>query len=207
MVLFPGIRAPLHVFEPRYRQLTREVLAGERRIGMVAVRPEHLHEMAGDPPVYDVGCAGTVAEARRLPDGRYLLVLEGTHRFRIVAEGERPEGRLYRVAQTVALADGLPPEDLPRVTALRAKVEELVRELVRRDAASGTPSPTDALRGSDDATFVNALAHAFPLPPGEKQGLLEADTVAGRCEHLLSVLRFHLAARDAGGAPDPGVLH
>jgi len=212
VVLFPRIRVPLHVFEPRYRQLTREVLEGERRIGMVAVRPEHVHEMAGDPPVYAVGCAGRIAESRRLADGRYLLVLEGSHRFRIVAEGERPEGRLYRVAETVALADALPPEDLPHVVALRAKLTELVHQLVD-EAEDGTgetgktPFPPASLRGSDDATFVNALAHAFPLAPREKQGLLEADTIAERGERLLGAVRFHLAARAAGGAPDPGVLH
>ena len=58
VVLFPRVRCPLHIFEPRYRQLTEAALAGDRRIGMVAVRPEHANAMAGDPPVFGVGCEG-----------------------------------------------------------------------------------------------------------------------------------------------------
>ena len=56
VVLLPDVVLPLHVFEPRYRQLTTDALAGDRRIGMIAVRPEHAHQMAGDPPLYAVGC-------------------------------------------------------------------------------------------------------------------------------------------------------
>jgi hypothetical protein len=109
VVLFPRVKTPLHLFEPRYRQLARDVLQGERRIGMVVVRPEHVDEMPGDPPIYPIGCAGVITESQRLPDGRYNLVLLGEHRVRIVGEEPRGESQLYRVAQVVRL-----PEPYPR---------------------------------------------------------------------------------------------
>ncbi|HEY8492570.1 MAG TPA: LON peptidase substrate-binding domain-containing protein, partial [Myxococcota bacterium] len=86
VVLFPGARVPLHVFEPRYRQMTAHALAGERRIGIVAIRPEHLSEIMGDPPLFSVGCAGLVEQATRRDDGRYDIILRGTERFRILGE-------------------------------------------------------------------------------------------------------------------------
>ena len=52
VVLFPRVKTPLHLFEPRYRQLARDVLQGDRRVGMVVVRPEHIDEMPGDPPIF-----------------------------------------------------------------------------------------------------------------------------------------------------------
>ena len=59
VVLFPHIKAPLHIFEARYRQMVGHALAGDRRIAMVVVRPENVSEMTGDPPIYSVGCTGT----------------------------------------------------------------------------------------------------------------------------------------------------
>ncbi len=99
VVLFPGVQAPLHLFEPRYRQMAEHVLDGDRRIGMVVVPPEHAAEMRGDPPVYPIGCTGTVGQSQRLRDGRFNVVLIGTHRFRITSEAPQPADRLYRVAE------------------------------------------------------------------------------------------------------------
>ena len=69
VVLFPKLRVPLHIFEPRYRQMTEQVLRGDNQIGMVTVLPNSIDEMSGDPPVYEIGCAGIIRNAQRLPDG------------------------------------------------------------------------------------------------------------------------------------------
>src|SRR5512147_373282 len=103
VVLFPRVRAPLHIFEPRYRQMTEHALAGERRIGMVVVPPEHLERIAGDPPVYAIGCAGVISASQRLPDGRFHIMLDGTWRFRIQEELPHAPGRLYRLARVERL--------------------------------------------------------------------------------------------------------
>lgn len=200
VVLFPHARAPLHVFEPRYRQMTAHALAGDRRIGMVAVRPEQAGALAGDPPVFAVGCAGVVEEATRRDDGRYDIVLRGTERFRIVEESPPDGQRLYRVARVEPLED---PFDEAReglaLQGLRADAIDLLSQLLRLAGPPG-PRPLDPRRfsGIDDASFVNVLCQLLDLALPEKQGLLETTGILARCEALVTLLRFRVAEQDGG---------
>ena len=191
VVLFPRVKTPLHLFEPRYRQLARDVLQGERRIGMVVVRPEHVDEMPGDPPIYPIGCAGVITESQRLPDGRYNLVLLGEQRVRIVAEEPRDESRLYRVAQVVRLPEPYPETERTRVARLRAAIVADVGILVRHAQPDRAHAfDPELFAGVDDETFVNAVANAFAFPAEEKQALLEAENVPERYARLASALSF-----------------
>ena len=205
VVLFPRVTTPLHLFEPRYRQMAEHALAGRRRIGMVTVPPDHVAAMRGDPPVHPVGCAGVVTRARKRSDGRYDILLHGTHRFRIQSERVRPEGRLYRVAEVALLEDAYDPADADRVAELRTQLVEIVSELIRASHPGRLPPiPEPWLRDLDDAAFVNSLANAVALPPLEKQGLLEVD---GICERLEGLLSFQRAGLRAPGGPPSGALH
>jgi uncharacterized protein len=191
VVLFPRVKTPLHLFEPRYRQLARDVLQGERRIGMVVVRPEHIDEMPGDPPIYPVGCAGVITESHRMPDGRYNIVLLGEHRVRVVDEEPRVEPRLYRVARVVRLEDSYPDAERARVARLRAAITADIGVLVRRAQPDRTHAfDPELFAGVDDETFVNAVANALAFPPEEKQALLEAENVPDRYARLASSLSF-----------------
>jgi Lon protease-like protein len=208
VVLFPGLQVPLHLFEPRYRQMARDALAGVGRIGMVVVRPEHVAEMAGDPPVFPVGCAGMIQSSEKLPDGRYNIVLAGTERFRVLQEPERPRERLYRVAVVELLTDALDPADTARVAAQRARVSELVAELARRtDPKRAARLPRGFLRDLDDVAFVNALCNALAFQGTEKQGLLEADSIPDRYQRLIALLGFRLAELGPSAVPGSGSLH
>jgi Lon protease-like protein len=207
-VLYPKVQTPLHLFEPRYRALARDVLAGERRIGMVTVRPEHLAEMSGDPPIHEVGCCGVVGESQRLPDGRYNLVLAGEYRFRIIEELPRTADRLYRVARVTALDDPYPEAERSRVAALRADVIDNVGVILRRVQ----PERAQAFRpelfsGVDDETLVNTLANALAFPSQEKQMLLEAASIPERFACLANILSFRRAEFDAAGGPGPATTH
>ena len=201
VVLFPRVKTPLHLFEPRYRQLARDVLQGERRIGMVVVRPEHVDEMPGDPPIYPVGCAGVITESHRLPDGRYNLVLLGEHRVRVVAEEPRVESRLYRVARVVRLQDSYPEAERARVARLRAAIAADIGVLIRRAQPDRSHAfDPELFAGVDDETFVNAVANAFAFPAEEKQALLEAEDVPERYARLASSLSFQrLELESTGG--------
>lgn len=208
VVLFPRLSTPLHLFEPRYRQLARDVLAGERRIGMVVVRPEFVDEMLADPPVYPVGCAGSVTESQRLPDGRYNIVLRGEYRFRLVSEEPRGESQLYRVAQVVPLEEVYEEAERSRVARLRASIVENVGVLVRETQPERASSlQADLFTGVDDATLVNLLCNAFPLPVEDKQGLLEADSIPERFARLAAVLSFQRAELEARRDRSRGPLH
>jgi len=214
VVLFPHARVPLHVFEPRYRQMTAHALAGERRIGMVAVHPEHLGAMDGDPPVFAIGCAGVIEEAARRDDGRYDIVLRGTERFRILDEAPREGERLYRVARIEPLEDPFDErrEGIP-LQGLRADAIDLLSQLLRfatpDDPEDWRARPLDPRRfsGIDDVTFVNVLCQLLDLAPPEKQGLLETGGILARCEALVSLLQFRVAELGGGIRAASRTLH
>jgi hypothetical protein len=195
VVLFPRIHCPLHVFEPRYRQMTAAALAGSRTIGMATIRPEHLHEAAGDPPLFEVGCIGTIEQVRRHDDGRFDIVLLGTQRFRIASEIPRSGERLYRVARALPLEERFDEaREGIALQGLRADAIDLLVRLLRA-VSPDSAHQLDPRRfsGIDDTTFVSALCQMLDLAAAEKQGLLEADGPLTRCERLVAMLEFRLA--------------
>jgi Lon protease-like protein len=208
VVLFPLVRVPLHVFEPRYRRMTEDALAGGGVIGMTTVRPEHVGELAGDPPLFEVGCAGSIERSLRRDDGCYDLVLLGTDRFRIVEEPARRE-LPYRTAQVELLEDPFDAgqQGIP-LQGLRADAIDLLSELMRLVAPEGA-APLDPRRfsGVEDVPFVNALCQLLDLSPVEKQGLLEARGPLERCDRLVALLRFRLAELGGGVPGSFGTLH
>lgn len=194
IVLFPRVHAPLHLFEPRYRQMIVDVLADNRRIGMVVVPPEHAQAMAGDPPVYPIGCAGSIVQDERMPDGRYNIVLAGERRFRIVSEAQRPREQLYRSAEVSWLDDPLPSESEGQVAELRGRIELQVRSLIKHSDPQRAASLDDGiLSGADPAVFINTLCNTLAFQTAEKQGLLEADGILQRFEKLEGLLAFRIA--------------
>jgi hypothetical protein len=90
VLLLPRGRLPLNIFEPRYLAMTRDALAGERLIGMV--QPSNPAGSASNPPVYPTGCAGRITSFAETEDGRFLITLTGTSRFRIREELPLLEG-------------------------------------------------------------------------------------------------------------------
>lgn len=208
VVLFPQVRCPLHIFEPRYRQMTAHALAGDGVIGMVTVHPQETGGIQGDPPVFEVGCAGTITENQELPDGRYNLVLSGTYRFRVLHEPPRPTEQLFRTAEVVPLEDAFDEGDVPRVKELRSRVLELSRQLLGHIAPDRVDSFAEGrLERVEDAVLVNALSNSFPLEPAEKQQLLEADSVKSRFERLEDLLVFNIADIESLGGSGTEHLH
>ena len=188
VVLFPSVCLPLHIFEPRYRQMLADALSGDRIIGMVLQKAGR--EPGPAPPVYDVGCAGLITHAERLPDGRSNIVLRGIERFRIVAE---VGGRAYRRAEIAALpeADSEPIRD--ELRRLRTRLDPLLAGQFD-DARWRRMVPTDM---GDDA-LVNTLAQYLDLEPVEKQALLEQGDVAGRSRALMDLIEMHAVAARTG---------
>ncbi|MBV8686677.1 MAG: LON peptidase substrate-binding domain-containing protein [Alphaproteobacteria bacterium] len=193
-ILFPGAQLPLHIFEPRYRAMVADALAGDRLIGMVQPRDQH------EPPaLFEVGCLGRIVGADPLDDGRYNIVLEGLGRFRIAREAE--VGTLYRQVD----ADRSPFDDHGEPEPLGlAHRAELEREARRYADALGYSVDWSAVHQLDDEMLVNGIAQIAPLDVGSKQALLEAPDIAARCELLVQFMQFQRMV--PGGAEGPETL-
>ena len=182
VVLFPQVFLPLHIFEPRYREMTADALRGDRIIGMVLLRPGWEKDYDGRPPVYPVGCAGVITHAEQLSDGRYNIVLRGMEKFRIVGEDH---SRSYRVAEVQTLDESAADADRASVTAARRKLEAL---LVPQPSGRGIDPKMPSSMADED--FVNALAQYLELEPVEKQALLERSSLLARCHSLIELLEM-----------------
>jgi Lon protease-like protein len=189
-ILFPRSQLPLHIFEPRYRAMIRDALAGDRLIGMVQPREQ------GEPPaLFDVGCLGRIVACDELDDGRFNIVLEGIARFRIVAEAEVDTAYRQVEADERGFADAEPE---PLGLAQRAELE---REARRYADALGYSVDWEGVGRLDDEMLVNAIAQIAPLDVGSKQALVEAPDLAERCELLVQFMQFQRMI--PGGADGP----
>src|SRR5204862_3056558 len=84
VVLFPHVVQPLHIFEPRYRQMTADTLTGDRLLALVLLKPGWEEDYDGRPAVHPVACLGRVVADQLLPDGRYNLLVRGLSRARLL---------------------------------------------------------------------------------------------------------------------------
>jgi Lon protease-like protein len=181
VVLFPQVSLPLHIFEPRYREMVADAIAGDRLIAMVLLRPGWEAEYEGRPPVYDVGCVGVITHSERLADGRYDIVLQGLDRVRLKGE---TDDRGYRRAFVEPLGDPHVPADREPLREARHRLEALIARLSEPGADLRIPAAVP------DVELVNALAQYLPLEPVEKQALLERHGVLARCRSLIELLEM-----------------
>jgi Lon protease-like protein len=182
VVLFPNVVLPLHIFEPRYREMVSDALAGDRIIGMVLLRPGWERDYEGRPPVYPIGCAGLITHAERMSDGRYNIALRGLEKFRIAGEDH---SRSYRVASIETLTEELTAHERSEVREERRRLEAL---LVPQPEGRG--ADTKVPPSMPDEDLVNALAQYLELEPVEKQALLERSSVLDRCRSLIELLEM-----------------
>ncbi len=187
VVLFPNVFLPLHIFEPRYREMVDEALKGDRIIGMVLLRPGWQTDYEGRPPVYPVGCAGVITHAERLNDGRFNIVLRGMEKFTIRGE---EGGHAYRMAIVETIDE--PPASIWRaeMQTHRQRLEALLMPHTERRTDLKIPS------AMPDEDLVNALAQYLELEPVERQALLERNGLLDRCRSLIDLLEMKvLSAR------------
>jgi uncharacterized protein len=192
-LLFPGGQLPLHIFEPRYRAMIRDALAGDRLIAMV--QPKDHEE---PPALFEVGCIGRIEGCEELEDGRFNIVLEGLSRFRIAREAEVET--LYR--QIDADRGGFDEDEEEALAPIqRAEVE---REARRYADALGYMIEWEQVSRLDDEMLVNGIAQIAPLDIGSKQALLEARNLSERADLLVQFMQFQRMA--PGGADGPETL-
>jgi Lon protease-like protein len=204
VVLFPRVLLPLHIFEPRYRQMTTDALAGDRLIGMALLRPGWEADYEGRPAVHATACLGRVLAEQRLEDGCFNLLLRGVARVRLLHE--LPQDNLYRKARVEVLTDF----DVPSTAEAAQLRRELAGQVKRwsQVLGLGTEQLQNLLQSDLElGPLTDVLGFALPLDVAFKQSLLEELAVAARVrrltEHLATTEVPKPAATLRQGFPPP----
>jgi len=211
VVLFPDVFLPLHIFEPRYRDMTRAALDSDRLIGMVLIKSADTGSIgasgagaalgaAGElepsdlvalstPAIYSIGCAGVISHVEEVEDGCYNIFLRGLQKFRITGEDHDPSRR-YRVAHVEPIADA--PTDKDALRRERSRLESLLVNSGTENFAFRLP-PT-----MPDVEFVHALSQYFGFEAIEKQALLELSDPVSRCRAMIELVEMQLLMGSQG---------
>jgi len=186
---------PLHVFEPRYLQLTRDCLAGDHLMAIARLRPGFEADYEGRPPVYPFAGVGRIIASDELPDGRFMLLLRGVGRVAI--DDELPPEQTYRRVRAHALVDAEPP-DVERVGAaydsLRSLCDRLAHALDLGGDGGGAQLRELARSATAPGRCADAVAAALIMNVDERQRLLETVCPQARLELTLTAVGQLLCA-------------
>ena len=176
LVFFPNTRLPLHVFEPRYRQMVNDALDTDKRFGIILLRPGWERDYFGAPAVHTCGTIGTIEQAVPLEDGRFNILIRGDVRFRILDEVSKVP---YRTARVVAQPETQRDSDQSYVQ--REWLADLARQYLKY-LPDQMAVPEIEMVGLDALT--NALIMSLNLDVEEKQKLLEIDDLIARAGQI-----------------------
>jgi uncharacterized protein len=182
LVFFPQVMQPLHIFEPRYRQMTADALAGDHLIALVMLQADWEKDCTGKPGISNVGCLGSIVADQRLEDGRYNLLLRGLSRIRILREVL--DGKLYRSAEVELLQNIEVAEH--RQTALGRQLIGALSAWFPKNQAIYIQLKKVLQSSLPLGARVDILTFALPLSADVKQRQLEELDVSRRVECLLS---------------------
>ena len=195
VLLLPGGKLPLNIFEKRYLAMTHDAMASGRMIGMI--QPTGLGQSESGPALFPIGCVGRIVSFAETDDGRYMIHLHGVIRFRIKQElnlvgGYRrvvPDYHSFRADLTDAV---IAMDDIGRARIMKA--------LQRYFQVNSINANWEAIRKMDDVALVNTIAMSCPFPPTDKQALLESEGLVARGQMLAALLEMGAIVKS--GDPD-----
>lgn len=199
-VFFPNTLLPLHVFEPRYRVLTRYCIDHSWPLAVVLIQPGHEPSQPGDPPIASLAGVGHLVMKEELPDGRFNILVQGLSRVEILEELPR-EGHPYRRCRARLLSDYV----IPDRTLLGDKahaVRAALTALLRRDRKIAEMVSAPLLGTRSPAVLADALSALLFADPMRRQDLLACARVDERLDQVLSRLTELLAI--SGSAQSTG---
>ena len=184
VVFFPNTLLPLHVFEPRYRQMVKDIIDGERIIGMVLLKPGWEKSYEGNPEIYSVVGMGRIVNSEPLDDGRFNIVLYGLKRVKII---DIVKDIPYRLARVEILED-------VHGTNENIYRERIVELILRWNGIIGKEHESHLINIDTRLpleNLIDAIASTSVSNVFEKQELLEEINVQKRAENILT----HLEAK------------
>src|SRR5438876_789435 len=185
IVLFPGTPQPLHVFEPRYRQLLADCLAADRRFGIAYVPAEPEPGSEPLPRPGDVGCVALIQNTQALPDGRSNILTVGERRFVLIdwVGSDRP----YRLARVEEFDDE--PVEASETVTLAGDVREGFTQLAQALSIL-TGREDDVVELAPDPQLLSfQVAAALELAPEAKRALLALRSTTARLRQLATLVR------------------
>ena len=185
-IFFPNTNVPLNIFEPRYIEMINDSMKSSRLIGMVQPKKNMGSSTNG---LYDIGCLGKITSFSETEDGRYLIVLNGLSRFKIVEEIKND--KLYRECK-ISFEEF---ENDTNTNKENIKFSDL--KLIFKDFKSffekrGFAINWNELERQSLEQTINALAMASPFSLEEKQILLETKNLSLRKDKLEEILKTYV---------------
>ncbi len=199
LVLFPGVVQGLHIFEPRYRHMVTDALAGDSLIAIVLLKPGWEEEYDAAPAIESVACLGRIGWHETLADGRFNLRLRGLSRVRILEEilGDHP----YRTARVELIAETA-PHDIDELKTLRRGLAEAVLPRFADDGPARRQLQELFDGEMSLGQVCDVLAYALPLPVETKQSLLIEPNAGYRATAIADTLRVSAARADRKFPPE-----
>ena len=180
-IIFPRTTVPLNIFEPRYIDMIDDAMKSNRIIGMV--QPKETNQNV--PNLYNIGCAGRITSFNETNDGRYLIVLVGISRFKIVEELKN--NKLYREC-SINFSDFNFDLEENKEEIKFSELKPIFNELKSLFNKEGYTINWKELEKQSLDQTINALSMASPFSLEEKQALLETNNLNDRRKKLEKIL-------------------
>jgi Lon protease-like protein len=204
-VLFPGAVQPLHIFEPRYRDVTAAALKDQSALALALLQSGWEQQYYGAPPIHAILCAGIIVAHELLPDGKYNLLLHGVTRAKVLREDNAGDAHPYRTAMLQPLDDHPPMDEAGARFHRNALYHYLTATpLSRLTIASSLLPLFDADDPLPTPRLIDVLAFTLIQDIPTRQQLLEQRNPLLRGQHLLrelTTLAKSLEARTAWPPP------
>ncbi len=184
-IFFPKTTVPLNIFEKRYLEMINDSMRSDRMIGMIQPKEQNKQK----PSLYKIGCAGKITSFNETEDGRYLIVLSGISRFKIVEEIE--SDKLYRKCK-VDFSDFSADQEVSRNKINFSDLKLIFQNLKSLFDKEGYLINWKELEKQDLSETLNALAMASPFSLEEKQILLESKDIIERRKKLEEILNTYV---------------
>tara|TARA_B100001146_G_C16123304_1_gene408997 strand:+ start:67 stop:744 length:678 start_codon:yes stop_codon:yes gene_type:complete len=198
IVFYPKTFFPLHIFEPRYRQMVTDAENGEKMICMALLKPGNEEDYEGAPPIHTIGTLGYMEFKNDRSDETSDILLVGVSKVKI-SEVESNHG--YRIADLDPISESIGEEDTELLK------EKVFRGFERMSAQSGILQIPKQFRDVIDFEMaVNFLASHLPIEGEEKQKMLELDDVSLRAKILVQFMESGIGMEEMGlfGSIAPG---